>query len=293
MEGVRHVSNTIAHEMRTPMARILAALRSADRPGATDRQVRLANRAAVRELEALTAVFDKLLQIAEAESGTRRQAFRQTEIDQIMRDVIDLFTAVADEQGSSLVDRTGRHLTVLGDRDLLAGAISNLVENALKYTRPGARIRVGADREGDAVVLTVRDNGPGVPAPSFKQLGTRFYRLDRSLPGFGLGLASVLAVAQAARRQRGVLGRGARAFRADPPAGVATMRCAYGSAGCSAAGRSAARPATTLPNVNDQRRGAGPGAHYDSFSWISRARLRVSDGSCAERGQGTRCRGSE
>jgi signal transduction histidine kinase len=196
MEGVRHVSNTIAHEMRTPMARILAALRTADRPGTSDQQVRQANRVAVQEIESLTTIFDKLLQIAEAESGTRRQAFEPTELDRILRDVIDLFGAVAEEQGTSILDQAGHHLTVLGDRDLLAGAIANLVENALKYTSRGARIRVDASRERDSVVLTVKDNGPGVPASVFDRLGTRFYRLDRSIPGFGLGLASVRAVVQ-------------------------------------------------------------------------------------------------
>ncbi len=196
MDGVRHVSNTIAHEMRTPMARILAGLRTADRPGTLEEQVKQANRVAIKEIESLTAVFDKLLQIAEAESGTRRQAFEKTEVDQIMRDVIDLFSAVAEDQGTRLLDGTTPHLTVLGDRDLLAGAIANLVENALKHTRRGAQIEVDAMRQGDAVVLTVKDNGPGVPATMFQQLGTRFCRLDRSIPGFGLGLASVRAVVQ-------------------------------------------------------------------------------------------------
>jgi signal transduction histidine kinase len=194
MDGVRHVSNTIAHEMRTPMTRILVALRSADRCGTDVDQVRQANRVAVGELEALITVFDKLLQIAEAESGTRRQAFTHTDVDRIMRDVLDLFSVVADEQGSSFVDRIGEPLTVFGDRDLLAGALANLVENALKYTGSGARIHLRAAREGDAVVLSVRDNGPGVPAGVLERLGTRFYRVDRSLPGFGLGLASVRAV---------------------------------------------------------------------------------------------------
>jgi signal transduction histidine kinase len=190
------VSNTIAHEMRTPMSRILAALRMAELPGASELQVRQANRTAICELEAVTVVFDKLLLIAEAESGTRRRAFERIELDQITRDVADLYTAVADEQGASLVDRSGHHLAVLGDRDLLAGAVANLVENALKYAASGGVIRVGAQREGDAILLTVEDNGAGVPAHLLKHLGTRFYRLDRSLPGFGLGLANVLAVAK-------------------------------------------------------------------------------------------------
>jgi signal transduction histidine kinase len=196
MEGVKHVSNAIAHEMRTPMARILAGLRTAARPGSSADQVREANRIAIREIEALTQVFDKLLQIAEAESGTRRQEFRPTDTDEIMRDVIDLFSAVAEEQGASLLDGTEHDLTVLGDRDLLAGAVANLLDNALKYSSPEARIHVGAAREGDCVVLTVKDNGPGVPERDFDRLGTRFYRLDRSLPGFGLGLTSVRAIVQ-------------------------------------------------------------------------------------------------
>ena len=194
MDGVRQVSNAIAHEMRTPMARILAGLRTADRPGTSADKVREASRAAIREIEALTQVFDKLLQIAEAEAGTRRQEFMPTETDQIMRDVIDLFGAVAEDQGASLLDETEQGLTVLGDRDLLAGAAANLLDNALKYTRRGAQIHVGAVREGDAVVLTVSDDGPGIPGPALARLGTRFYRLDRSIPGFGLGLTSVRAV---------------------------------------------------------------------------------------------------
>ena len=194
MDGVKHVSNAIAHEMRTPMARILAGLRTADRPDSPPERVREANQLAIREIEALTQVFDKLLQIAEAESGTRRQEFVLTDTALIMRDVIDLFSAVAEDQGASLLDETAETLTVLGDRDLLAGAVANLVDNALKYTPGGARIRVGAVLEGDDVVLTVSDDGRGVPGPAIERLGTRFYRLDRSLPGFGLGLTSVRAI---------------------------------------------------------------------------------------------------
>lgn len=194
MDGVKHVSNAIAHEMRTPLARILAGLRTADRPDTPAQQVRKANHLAIREIESLTQVFDKLLQIAEAESGTRRQHFVPTDTALIMRDVIDLFNAVAEEQGCSLIDETDEHLVVLGDSDLLAGAVANLIDNALKYTPRGARIRVGAHRDQDDVVLTVTDDGPGVPGSALDRLGTRFYRLDRELPGFGLGLTSVGAI---------------------------------------------------------------------------------------------------
>ncbi|MGE0801460.1 MAG: ATP-binding protein, partial [Lautropia sp.] len=263
MDGVRHVSNTIAHELRTPLARILAGLRTADRSDSTVERLRDANRTAVREIEALTLLFEKLLQIAEAESGARRQAFAALDVRAIVRDVVELFEAVAEAQGSTLkgsaggiaaggvmasgvmanriganriganriganriganrigANRIGAHrigvkgivasgigasgiaaavdepvpLTVLGDRDLLAGALANLIENALKYGGAGATIRVDAVYDDGEIVLTVADDGPGVPDQELGRLGTRFHRLDRGAPGFGLGLTSVRAV---------------------------------------------------------------------------------------------------
>ncbi len=196
MEGVRHVSNAIAHEMRTPMSRILAGLRTADRPGVDPDQVLEANRTAVREIESLTQVFDKLLQIAEAEAGTRRQEFEPVDAGAIMRDVVELFASVAEEQGTVLVDRTETAVTVLGDRDLLAGVAANLVENALRHAGNRAHVCVGAMREGDEVVLSVTDNGPGVPPAALERLGTRFFRPNRGMSGTGLGLASARAVVQ-------------------------------------------------------------------------------------------------
>src|SRR5690606_23241654 len=120
--------------------------------------------------------------------------FEPVAADAIMRDVVELFASVAEEQGVTLVDETEAGIMVLGDRDLLAGVAANLVENALRYAGSGARVRVGAARDGDDAVLSVVDNGPGVPPAALEQLGTRFFRLNRSLPGTGLGLASARAV---------------------------------------------------------------------------------------------------
>jgi signal transduction histidine kinase len=178
------------------MSRILAGLRTADRPGVDPDQVLEANRTAVREIESLTQVFDKLLQIAEAEAGTRRQEFEPVDAGAIMRDVVELFASVAEEQGTVLVDRTETAVTVLGDRDLLAGVAANLVENALRHAGNGAHVSVGAMREGDEVVLSVTDNGPGVPPAALERLGTRFFRPNRGMSGTGLGLASARAVVQ-------------------------------------------------------------------------------------------------
>ena len=83
---------------------------------------------------------------------------------------------------------------VAGDGDLLANAVANLIDNAIKYTPSGGTIHVDTRREGTCVTLTVRDSGRGIPAEERTRVGARFYRLDRTVPGWGLGLASVLAI---------------------------------------------------------------------------------------------------
>jgi len=194
MEGVRHVSNTIAHNLRTPLTRILVRLRAAEGEAATPEQRHEAITAAIREIEELTVVFEKLLQIAEAEAGARRQNFTAVALHTIADDVLELYEAVAEAQGATLLRTPADTAMVSGDRDLLAGAAANLLDNALKYAGAGAVVRIGTQVLDGRALLTVQDNGPGIPASEHARIGTRFHRLDRSAPGHGLGLASVQAV---------------------------------------------------------------------------------------------------
>jgi signal transduction histidine kinase len=193
MEGVRHVSNTIAHNLRTPLSRMLVRLRTAEHDPPQRAE---AIRFVIEEIEDLSIVFDKLLQIAEVESGARRQAFQAVDVNALVLDVMDLYGAVAEDQDASLIHALDPTALVTGDRDLLASATANLVDNALKYAGRHAQVSVTTHRAGDRVTLTVRDNGPGIPEQERARVGTRFYRLDRAAPGYGLGLASVIAIAQ-------------------------------------------------------------------------------------------------
>lgn len=196
MDGVRHVSNTIAHNLRTPLTRILVRLRNAEQTDTDPAQRREAIGAAIHEIEELTLVFEKLLQIAEAEAGARRRSFTPVSLDVIATDVLDLYEAVAEAQGTRLLREPDDTVRLSGDRDLLAGAVANLLDNALKYAGPGAVIRIGTQETPEGVRLTVQDNGPGVPAAELARLGTRFHRLHPDgAAGHGLGLASVQAVA--------------------------------------------------------------------------------------------------
>ncbi len=194
MNGVRHVSDTIAHNLRTPLTRIMLGLRTAESEGTPPAARQAAIAGAVRDIEDLTVTFEKLLQIAEVEAGAYRCKFAPVALGTIADDVLELYDAVAETQQAVLVREPAEPAPVQGDSDLLAGVVANLVDNALKYAGRDAVVRVGTAVVNDRVLLTVQDNGPGVPASEYTRMGTRFHRLDRATPGHGLGLASVQAV---------------------------------------------------------------------------------------------------
>jgi signal transduction histidine kinase len=198
MDGVRHVSNAIAHDLRTPLGRIRGALDEALRRGRGGTSLAAAARAAIAEIDELIGVFDRLLQIAEAESGTGRQSFAPVLLDPVIADVVELYDAAAEERGSALLREVDPAAATLGDRNLLASALANLVDNALKYAGPGSTVRVCARRRHDTIAIIVEDDGPGIAAADRPRVVERFCRLDasRHLPGNGLGLSIVAAIAQ-------------------------------------------------------------------------------------------------
>lgn len=221
MTGVRDVSDAVAHNLRTPIARILSRLRSS--ADATDGQTqREAMAYAIAQLEDLNTMTAKLLSIAEMESGMRRKSFEPVDIGVIATDMAALYSAAAEDAGMQLIRLGQSHALVPGDRDLLSGAIANLLDNALKYAGKGATIRVSVANGADGIIVIVADDGPGVAADRHARLGERFYRAGRGGQGFGLGLASVQAVAQLhSARLTIVPARPGFAVRMDFPANLA------------------------------------------------------------------------
>jgi signal transduction histidine kinase len=197
MEGVRHVSNAIAHDLRTPLGRIRGQLDEGLRQAKTTAQLADTARFAIAGIDDLIRVFDRLLQIAEAESGTRRQSFAPVRLGSIIADVVELYDAEAEARGIALLTEADDAAMTLGDRNLLASAVANLIDNALKYAGKGATVRVLTNRDRDSVSVTVEDNGPGIPASERNRVVERFYRVDasRNLPGNGLGLSIVASIA--------------------------------------------------------------------------------------------------
>jgi signal transduction histidine kinase len=197
MNGVRHISNAIAHDLRTPLSRIRGKLDDALRPDATAATLAESAHLAIADIDELTQLFEKLLYIAEAESGMREQQFEAVELGEIALDMVELYDATAEERGSLLEYRLGAAVRIMGDRNLLGNAVASLIDNAIKHTPPGTSIVVSTLLESDFAAIEVRDNGPGIPQHELARVTERFYRLDRSrsLPGNGLGLSIVSAIA--------------------------------------------------------------------------------------------------
>jgi signal transduction histidine kinase len=197
MEGVRGVSDAIAHDLRTPIARARAKLEEALVSAKDEEALRAAVEQGIADLDAIARVFKAVLRIAEVEAGARRAAFAPTDLAPMLHDVAELYGAAAEAREQHLEADMPDTLPLVGDRDLLGQAVANLLDNALKFTPDGGTVRLEARAEPGAVEITVADDGPGMPEADRRRAGERFFRADaaRTTPGSGLGLSLVRAVA--------------------------------------------------------------------------------------------------
>jgi len=197
MDGVRQVSNAIAHDLRTPIARARTRLEDAALHAATEAELRAAIERATADLDGIVAVFQALLRIAEIEAGSRRSAFALLDLAPLLADLAELYDAVADEAGIRLEMTAPPILPFYGDRELIQQALANLLDNALKFSPSGGVVRLAARSIPGGIELEVADQGPGIPDVDRGRVTERFFRgeLSRSTPGSGLGLALVQAVA--------------------------------------------------------------------------------------------------
>lgn len=193
MDGVRHVSNTIAHNLRTPLGRTRGHLEQALRHPQQE-QLEQAASQAISEVDGVISLLGKLLQLAEAEAGARRSSFQIMDLAAVLTGLQELYDAAAEDLECSLELKTNGNCQILGDRELLASAIANLLDNALKYAGRGAKIKISASRYGNKVELVVSDNGPGIPESEYHKVTQRYYRLQTNSEGYGIGLAIVSAI---------------------------------------------------------------------------------------------------
>lgn len=199
VDEVRGVCAGVAHDLRTPMTSLRAGLERARRRAATPDEFARAIDEAIAQSDNVLNRFTALLRIAEIESGSRRASFRTISLDAVLRDVAELYEPLAEHRQLSLMLRAPMPVEVNGDFDLLFGAIENLVDNALKFTPEGGAVTLGVQIDDGQPLLVVADSGPGIaPAERGAVLRT-FYRghtSERSIPGHGLGLSLVAAIAR-------------------------------------------------------------------------------------------------
>jgi signal transduction histidine kinase len=197
--GIKNVSNAIAHDLRTPLAELRWRLEelSLTRPGPEHTFTEIDS--AIADVDRVLGIFNALLRLAEIDSGARRSGFIEVDAAGIAKEIVEFYQPVAELQGRTLSVASSGPLPLAGDPLLLAQAIANLIDNALKYAQENGAITVEALRGPDgSIEIAVSDDGPGIPDEEKPKVIERFYRGDasRGTPGAGLGLSLVAAVAK-------------------------------------------------------------------------------------------------
>ena len=208
MEGVRRVSDNIAHDLKTPLARLKNKIEELKFKVAGRPEEEIALEHIIQEADGLLSTFNALLRIARIEYSEQRKAFTKLDVNSIVRDLLDLYEPLVEEKGQSLTVTLGPPIEIEADRDMLFQAFANLIDNAIKYTPVGGEIGIRSElvvvkeskarnkRAKESWFVEISDDGPGIPEHEHEKVVQRFYRIDpsRTTPGSGLGLALVFAV---------------------------------------------------------------------------------------------------
>lgn len=197
-ESVRRVSDSVAHELRTPLARLQANLEDAG--GGDGAQIGPVQDA-LAEADRLRAIFDAVMRISRIETGSLQAAMVEVDLSALLDDVADFYQPEAEAKRLVLSTFIQSGLSLRCDRNLLFQAIANLLDNALKYTPAPGEVVLSGRSGRSGTVISVQDTGPGVPAEALPRLTERFYRSDKRQEGLGLGLAFVAATARLHRSE--------------------------------------------------------------------------------------------
>jgi signal transduction histidine kinase len=198
MENVQQISNDIAHDLRTPLSRLRNRLELTLAEVQTGDDYRQAITRTISDCETILSTFGALLRIGQIEAATGTSPSSRVDLSALLNELVEIYQPAAEDGGYSLTGNICPGYSVHGDQVLLSQVFANLVENAMAHTPRGTTIVVKLAQDGEAVVATVADNGPGIPSEERARVLRRFYRCERSRssPGSGLGLSLVAAIAK-------------------------------------------------------------------------------------------------
>lgn len=198
LNSLRDISTNIAHDLRSPLSRLLQRLEYAQQRAKTVKDFKQFNEESIVDAKQTLATFAALMRIAQIESGSSKSDFTRVNLSHVFERVASVYQAVAEDSGKSLETEITPNLYVRGDAELLLLLIVNLVENAIRHTPVDTKISLALRRSVNTIEAWVSDTGSGIPQDMYQKVTERFQRLDqsRSTPGNGLGLALATAIAK-------------------------------------------------------------------------------------------------
>jgi signal transduction histidine kinase len=198
VENLRQVSSDVAHDLRTPLTRMRNRLEDARSGSSSRADYAEAVSAAITDTDQLLSMFEAVLRISQVEAGSRLSNFSSVSLSELCEKVFRMYLPVAEDYRHRLAASIESGIVIRGDEELLTQMFTNLIENAIHHTPDHTQIRFDLERDANGILVSVSDNGPGIPADQTEKVLRRFYRLtqSRTTAGHGLGLALVAAVVQ-------------------------------------------------------------------------------------------------